>query len=245
MTFFEQNIEVPVFLLFLILIGILQVVKSYSSKGRCKKAFKKNLKAKLTECNDGIVSKVQGDIQLCHAPINALCSNNDCAAFSVWMEEEYTADSNRGLYEQQIPLWRVIASKEQATDFLLKQDDAFALVCTDSAFFVWQRVLQFEKMTTNNENPAIVKKAKYLLKESGVLPHTFVHQSAGYRCKEAVLAPGEQVVVCGQGHWQSIDDFDYLRFLAQQGIEKILVFRHNDKNPLYISQDNAHLKSYR
>lgn len=236
-----------VFIILAMLVGFF-ILWLFFGDSKCNRTFKKHQKNQIARCVDGNIVKVQGHVQCIGKPLIAVGSGAECAGYDIEIQrgelENYSKESS-SFYStmQEKRIWRKIKSQSKVSNFLLEQKGDYALVCTEGSQVVWQYQ---DLYTRPMQDPAKRETQEKVLALMALIGAKNCLKQHDIACAiEALLLEGNEVVILGVAHWRNIEDYEYLEFLKQKGVDKILVYQHTEQTPLYVSQDPKHLNSFR
>lgn len=224
-----QDYVLIFFTIFAFVVGLLMWY--FGKTKRVRRVFKAHAITKIRDCKDGQAHKVCGDLQLIHKALVSPLTQRKCAVYSIAARAHInSADGGR---------WADIIHDERKTDFLITDGQIYAYVKTYCTTLLLN---QDEKHEVDSICEASDQLKNYL-ENYGLYKTGLSSFDRPIKCHEGILEEGEKVAVLGTGRWYDIAKLKELKYLEQEGVSKVFLFKNDYKNPLFISDDVGVLKT--
>lgn len=216
------------------------------------RTFKKVVRSTVSECIDGDIVRVQGELNLLSHSLTAPLSKRQCSAYSIRASKIIDRMTTRagGGHVSSESAWETFQYIEVASDFLIRCGDHFALVRSSDAKIIIQPDMIHDESSYSKDRGGFLTdeentKRKQTLDAMGLYSNQYVGiYAADVKFEEAVLEPGEQVAVLGRGHWINTAASQEFHFLNERGIVKVFELAVDPTQGLFISDSNDVLEQY-
>ncbi|MFY0667082.1 MAG: hypothetical protein JXQ95_03530 [Alteromonas stellipolaris] len=217
------------------------LLKTYSffwGRGKLIRTFKQKARSRISNCEDNDVVRIQGILVSLAKPLVAPFTQRECSAYTFRFSEKVQRVNARSRTEE---AWQTSKYVENSKPFLIKCEDALALIRTDEA----KVIVHFDRV--HDESTYMKDSGGFLTKEEnesralalrsiGIEPRRFVGAYAeDLKFEEGVLQPNEQVTALGQGRWIKTCDEHELNHLHDEGIENIFEMKTSEAQQLIVS----------
>ena len=214
---------------------------NYGEK-RLKRILALYQKKSLADCQSGETVIVSGAATITESALLAPYTNKECVGYKITARQEVEV-SSRGSRSSMI--WEDFATFSNYQNFILVSGDKYAYVITKEAELIRDEDIVFSKSEFEPFSGESEQKARLVLKKMGILLRSnFIGYGRGLRFIEARFDINENLMVCGEGTWQSVSDYPELDVLKGLGVSRVYVIQQAKDKPLIISDAVERLYEY-
>jgi hypothetical protein len=217
------------------------LLKTYSffwGRGKLIRTFKQKARSRISNCNDNDIVRIQGSLVSLAKPLIAPFTQRECSAYTFRFSEKVQRVNARSRTEE---AWQTSKYVESSKPFLIKCEDALALIRTDEAKVIVHVDKVHDESTYMKDSGGFLTKEEnesraLALQSIGTEPKRFIGVYAeDLKFEEGVLQPNEQVTALGQGRWIKTCDDHELNHLHDEGIENIFELKASKAQQLIVS----------
>ncbi|KOS05225.1 hypothetical protein AM493_03615 [Flavobacterium akiainvivens] len=199
-----------------VLVGIIALASTFSSKAIVRRRLKKGTLRRLADFKSGETGKVVGIVEFVDEPLEAPLSGRECAWYNVHILER----GNKSAH--------TIVQEQRKVRFVLRDGDKVAYIDSD---YIESYVVEDQEYNSGTFNDATERLENYL-RQHGQKSEGFLGMNKGIRYVEGVLEKGESVAILGEGHWR---DAESVGLPKEYGM--VLAITPADGKPVYLSDD--------
>lgn len=194
-------------LLIVFTVGTILFFKWYNSPGKkIMRSLKKSPAKPINSVRDGMLVRLHGVAKLAQEPLIAPLSGRKCVYYHIQVEQK--GDKNS---------WRQILSEFKNQNFYLQVGNELALVKAQAKHRTLFHLVADHNLRSGWRNDATPTMEEFLNKHGKRSTSMLFNLNKTLRYKEAIIEPGEQIVVKGIGKWQALETpiagFSYSRVL--------------------------------
>ncbi len=221
---FDNLSTTQAFILIAVLILILALASTFSSKAIVRRRLKKGSLRRLADFKSGETGKVVGIVELVDEPLEAPLSGRECAWYNVHILER----SNNSAY--------TLVREQKKVRFVLRDGDKVAYIDSN---YIESYIVEDQEYNSGTFNDATERLENYL-RQHGQKSEGFLGLNKGLRYVEGVLEKGERVAILGEGHWRNAE---WVGLPKQYGM--VLAITPADGKPVYLSDDTETISMHR
>ncbi len=222
----------------LIPMSLLKIYSFFWGRGKLVRTFKQNARSRISNCKDNDIVRIQGNLIPLSKPLIAPLTQRECSAYTFRFSEKVQRVNARSRTEE---AWQTSKYVEVSKPFLIKCEDALALIRTDETKVIVHVDKVHDESTYTKDGGGFLTKEEneiraLALESIGTEPKRYIGVYAeDLKFEEGVLQPNEQVTALGQGRWIKTRDDRELYHLHEEGIENVFELKKSVTQQLIVS----------
>jgi hypothetical protein len=222
----------------LIPMSFLKIYSFFWGRGKLIRTFKQKTRSRISNCKDSDIVRIQGNLISLAKPLIAPLTQRECSAYTFRFSEKVQRVNARSRTEE---AWQTSKYVETSKPFLIKCEDALALIRTDDAKVIVHVDKVHDESTYMKDSGGFLTKEEnenraLALQSIGTEPKRYIGVYAeDLKFEEGVLQPNEQVTALGQGRWVKTCDEHDLNHLHEKGIKKVFELKASEAQQLIVS----------